>query len=239
MISLRCARSSVQIVLLAILLLPSTTAAQFALGPLGGFNLANVKGSPQDYSSRQGITGGAMMVAKVTNWLAVQPEFYYAQKGAEDGTTMELSNPLPSDTSASKLRLDYFEVPILFRLTTGGQNARIYVMGGPAVAARLACTVELSTASNTVEQSGDCTDRQGRDLVRSMDYSWVGGLGIDFRVGGSEYDEDTEDSRTSTTTLDFRVINGWQSLSETGPDFLQALKNRTFAFSVRYPLGRH
>lgn len=218
---------------------PSTAYSQFAAGPLGGLNLSNLQGSPQDFSTRNGVNGGVLLNPQFNRWVSVQLECYYSQKGANgksepDGSIVPgISQPVGiTDTVARKVFINYFEAPLMFRLTSPGEAARVYMQGGGAAAWRLNCTLLLDTSTGRTEESSDCTGRTGIEIINGMDFSYVASVGIEMRQGGVSFEEAGQ-----SITIDLRMINGFRTISGKAPDALTAIKTRVWAFSIRYPIG--
>jgi hypothetical protein len=118
-------------VLLLLALLPQPAAAQETLtyGVKGGLNVSSasvsVPGLNISPDSRTGVVVGGFVGADFHEYVGMQVEALYSQKGAqvtEFGIEIDL-------------RLDYVEIPILARGNVRlNPDTRIHVIGGPAFA---------------------------------------------------------------------------------------------------------
>ena len=66
-----------------------------------------------DSDSRHGLSGGILLYFPITEAFGVQQEFLYTNKGS----TQHVSMAEPFFRSSSEYKLNYFEMPILFRYT--------------------------------------------------------------------------------------------------------------------------
>jgi hypothetical protein len=117
--------------LLAALAVSSCGFAQISVTPKVGINLANVAINENNQQAGQqsllGLTAGVGVNFALTpdNFLSVQPEILYSQKG----WGAENSGLLNYDGS---YRLNYLEVPVLLKINFGGETVRAYVNAGPS-----------------------------------------------------------------------------------------------------------
>lgn len=159
---------------------PQASAQGIKLGVKGGVNIADFGGSDADSlgstKSKAGFVGGAFAEFMIGDMFAIQPEVLYSQKGIkaeEAGAT-------------AKLKLDYIEVPVLFKVNIPieGSKVRPSVYAGPAVAFKASCKVSGSVGG--VDVDVDCDDPLIDLPVKSTDFGVAFGGGIAFDVGGAE-----------------------------------------------------
>jgi hypothetical protein len=106
--------------------------AQVSLIPKAGVTFANATYEGHilgiDNASLRGLTGGLGINFSLTknNFLSIQPEILYAQKGCYT----------PNNAIATydfSFRLNYLEVPLLLKANFGGQKMKFYVNAGPSI----------------------------------------------------------------------------------------------------------
>jgi len=199
------------ILLLIFVALTSVSFGQgMQLGLKAGMNIANVGGSDADniigesLDSRTGFCGGLFFMYQFNNLFAIQPEAYYSMKGAtysESGVDFTL-------------KLDYIEVPLLFKviIPVQGSGVRPSVFVGPAVGFK-------TTAKVKVEVDGQSEEEDIED-VTSTDFSVVFGAGVGFNVGNNE------------VGVDIRYILGLSTLDDS-TDPLD-IKNNVLNFNIYY-----
>jgi hypothetical protein len=117
--------------LLAALAVNSCGFAQVSIIPKAGINLANAAIDDNNALAGQrsvlGLTTGLGVNIALTsdNFLSVQPEILYSQKG----WAAENSAPVRYDGS---YRLNYLEIPVLLKISFGGETVRAHVNAGPS-----------------------------------------------------------------------------------------------------------
>jgi len=172
---------------LALALPLPATAQGLEFGVRGGVSLADLffdsdQGEP-DTSPRTGITAGGTMTVPLADWLQVQVEAFYTQKGTE----------IDVDGAESSVWLDYVEVPVLARVPVGG---RAYLVGGAAFGARVRARSRTAFGS-TIEEIDIADD------VARHDVGVVGGGGLElgrllvdvrYTLGLVDVDADRRDS---------------------------------------------
>ncbi len=150
--------------LLAGALASQASAQTFNLGLEAGANLSNFIGSDVSQlgnfnSSKLGFVGGGFLSLNFGQMFAIRPEVLYEQKGNQySGTT-------------TTVEMDYIEVPVLLKISTGLPVVNPAVLLGP------------SFSWNTLAQNG------GKNItnINSSDVGLVGGLEFDidkFLVSG-------------------------------------------------------
>jgi hypothetical protein len=141
---------------------PNPTAR---VGIKGGLNVSNLYVKDvNDQNARFGFNGGLYGQILSSEAFAIQPELLYSTKGSE-ATYGGLIN------SKVRYNLNYIDLPVLavFKL---GPSAEIHagVYGSYLVNANIHYSGNFGTS----------TDQINRDNLKSYDWGWVGGLGLNF-----------------------------------------------------------
>jgi len=90
-------------------------------GVQGGANFANISTDPATTpTSRTGMTAGVNLELGLADYIYLQPELMYLQKGAVSGTVTT--------------KLDYIELPIMGKAKFDAGMVKPYIMAGPSVA---------------------------------------------------------------------------------------------------------
>lgn len=143
-------------------------AQSVRVGIKAGATLAKITGDDvvQDYKNKVGLNAGVMMQFGLApkNFIALQPEILYSQKGArtENGAV------------ESKSTLHYIDVPVLLRINADGPFFEL----GPQVGFLVGVKNELQNGSGSV--SG--TDKSA---YKTVDFGGVVGVGYQLRGGAS------------------------------------------------------
>ena len=182
----------------------TTLSAQDAVktGAKGGLNFATI--SNGDFDTRTGfVIGGFAKFGIPDSPLSIQPEALYSQQGGEN--------------NGNEIRLDYFQVPVLFKFALS-QNATVEpnLFVGPYAGYRL--VAEQDGATGGLFGSGSNIENQ----TEQVDYGFVLGGGLDIEVGDSIF------------TMDARYNMG---MADVFTD--QSGKNRVFSitFGISLPSG--
>ena len=201
--------STVAAALLVAALVPASASAQsFQVGAKGGINVASISWSNSDpkpaISSRNGgIIGG--YVAKDGKKMGLAVEVLYSQKGAHlDFSTTGFIN-------TADLKLDYVEIPVLFRFNIPNDKTVIHIYAGPVFAFSVKdeieqtfrTTTQTTPATVTTDDAGaKSSDTGHRDRRAGRRAQVPGGraiqLGPDGRRQGSRA-RTTRRSRTSAS----------------------------------------
>lgn len=177
----------------------------------GGVNLTTfVGGDAEDVESRKGLNLGAAIPLFHFGPIAIVPEIYYAQKGAEQSSATGLFNPF-------EVRLDYIEVPVLARFNLGGSTIRPYLQAGPSFAWQLDCAVTLQSAGAGTDDCGESLN----DELKDYDQGIVFGGGLDFALAG-----------IGALNLDARFERGLARIAEDAD-----LKNQAFTLMLGWQIG--
>ena len=180
----------------AIIFLVSPLIAQkYQIGPTVGLNMANVdidvKNDEQDIgtSTRAGLVLGGSIYFTITSNIGLQFEPTYMQKGAkvevkwmENGTSFKLEQTL---------KVNYIDIPILFKAYFGQQNIKPYLFAGANIALK---TGDIKVRNDKVIVDGQDVTSQVPDDEREIkfktnltDFGFNSGAGILFPVGKNNF----------------------------------------------------
>ena len=127
-------------------------------------------GEESGYGRRTSLGGGGFVVLPLSGRFAAQIEALFTPKGAklqsgQEGVTMTLL-------------LDYFELPLLLRMTaTRSATRSFYVFGGPSLGVRTNAKQEVATSGGAF-RSGT-TDDIGAEVKR-LELGLIAGGGVDL-----------------------------------------------------------
>jgi hypothetical protein len=140
-------------------------------GIKGGLNFANLSGDVEDKylkpASKTTFMFGGFATTEMGKYLCIQPEVYYAMKGAK----------ADDDKLDIELKLTYIEIPVLAKLvipTPGAITPSIFV--GPV--ADLLLSAEISSGNFDVDI---------KDNVMKIDAGLVVGAGVDINAGKGKF----------------------------------------------------
>lgn len=192
-----------------------------------GYNIATQYGSKtSDISydvnseARNGFSGAFFLRFPITDVFSVQQEFMYSQKGS----VQNVATTVPPLSTSSKYKIDYFELPIMFRYTfLKIGNVGVYGSSGFALSMLLKGEYTVDGSIDVgggvmvpLEESGDTN---GMD---KFDYNFIYGLGLEFDLFKQE------------CFFDYRQTIGWNTLlmptvegGEPAP-----LRNQTYSLSL-------
>lgn len=193
-----------------------SAAQDVTVGVKGGINIADISvsdddgGAETDTDTRSGFIGGGFLNIGLGDYLAIQPEFLYAQKGAKG---------IDEDVDL-ELKLDYFEIPVLIQLLIPIENSpvRPTLYAGPAISFESKCELEGTQGGTSV--AIDCDE--GDFDRKSTDFGAVFGGGLGFDVG------------QALVTIEGRYNLGLADINDTAGETTE-FKNR--AFSVMAGVG--
>ncbi len=126
-----------------------------------GLNLAKFTGSDvSDQKMKTGVAFGGFITYSFTDLFAIQPELLYTMKGSK-------VDEVGGGSVSSKL--DYLEIPVLFRVQlVGGGNFKPNFYAGPGIGILLSA------------KEGDL---DVKDQTKSTDIGIIGGVGADYLMG--------------------------------------------------------
>lgn len=208
-------------VILCVLLLATAVLAQdegkglTAKGFKFGLNLANVSGSDVDLLIDEvadetglnvsndmllGFAFGGFLTYNFSPSVALQPEVLYTMKGFKvsvQGVDVDM-------------KINYIEVPVLFKFMFGTSTTKPSLFAGPAVG---------FLVSSSVSAAGFSVDAD--ELWKSTDLGLVFGGGVDFPVG------------QGTMTFDGRYTLGMSKTPDSDPISID-IKNTNISFMMGY-----
>ncbi len=167
-------KNIVGMIALVILLcaLPASVRADglIRFGIKGGVNFANLVGPDlyPNWKTKIGLAAGGFVSFQINRLLAIQPEFFYSQKGST----------WKGDLFTYKVNLTFVDIPLLvkFFIPVSAQSAlRPNVFVGPYAGIKMSAKMTVETA-----EGSDETDMQD---LKKTDLGLVVGGGIDFAVG--------------------------------------------------------
>jgi outer membrane protein with beta-barrel domain len=149
----------------------TATAQQRQFGGKIGLTIATIVSDSADQDgvySRKTSLGGGGFVVPLNGHLALQIEALFTPKGGK----------LPSEENVSTaLLLDYFEIPLLGRITAARSSSRsVYVFGGPSAGLRINAKYRVAS-SGTVGSSGFADDISSE--VERFELGMIAGGGLD------------------------------------------------------------
>ncbi len=166
----------------------SFSTLQAQIGVRGGVNLASVFLDSDDQSiedikntSILTPTAGVYFPIKITDFLAVQPEVSYIQKG---GIRNFFNNVQMYDIKETT-RLNFLEIPVVLKYYIGDET-RFFVEGGPSAALAINgkkdYVVTGSGLEAPVESSVDIVfdNKESEDYARRFEYGATVGAGAIF-----------------------------------------------------------
>jgi hypothetical protein len=168
----------------------SAQAQDIRLGLRAGANYSNIAGDVKNettYNNKAGFLGGVMINVPVLddNFLSVQPEILYSQKGFENKPT-EFSRTLPllgtrTEKREGNVNYNYLDVPVLLKINAGGFIAE----AGPQYSYLLSSSNETQTTITTNGRS-ETTGAQNKNDVSALnrnELGYVAGVGYQAESG--------------------------------------------------------
>ena len=196
------------------------------IGVKAGYSIATQYGidpaDPQyavDTDVRHGFAGSVFLYFPVTESFGIQHEFQYVHKGSTQKVDL-IDGPV---SVTSEYKLNYFELPILFRYTfVKIKNTGIYLNSGFVMSLLLKGeykeegVIDISGTEFPFGESGST------DGIDTFDFSFAYGAGVDFNLFNK------------TCFFEYRQTIGWNTLQmptsneeETAPlrnqDYILAL----------------
>lgn len=172
-----------------------------------------------DTDVRHGFAGSFFLYFPVTESFGIQHEFQYVHKGSKQSVQL-IDGPL---RVTSEYKLNYFELPILFRYTfVKIKNTGIYLNSGFVMSLLLKGEYKVDGVieiGGTEVPFGESGSTEGID---TFDFSFAYGAGVDFNLF------------SKTCFFEYRQTIGWNTLQmptsndqETAPlrnqDYILAL----------------
>lgn len=127
---------------------------------------------------RQGAFVGLFFRRRIHPWVSLQPEVDFTIKGGEFETAEDPADPV----AGRSLELGYLEVPLLVRIATPYRrnHLRPVVFAGVSAGFEIGCSVRTDFVSDSIAISS--CDALGER--RSVEGSWLAGLGVQWETEG-------------------------------------------------------
>lgn len=167
-------------------------AQTVSIGPRVGVNFATVRATDGDEEIRDayndavennaGIQFGAVVNFGVSDMFSIQPEVLYSQRGFTAEESLFEDEPL-GDISID-MRMNYLEVPVLAKLSFGGENVKGFVTAGPSVAYWMSGKTKTSFAGEEEEEDYEFDDEYVDGVKENrLDIGASIGVGMAYRLG--------------------------------------------------------
>lgn len=152
--------SSITIICFLFTAFSISVAQSVKTGAKAGINFTNFNGGG-NFDSRTGfMVGGFVKMNIPESSVAIQPEVYYAQKGAET-------------SDGGEIKLEYLEIPILVKVGLSKSDiVKPNIFAGPYA------------GINLNQSSGGLLGSTGND-TENIDFGGVVGAGLDIEAGSS------------------------------------------------------
>jgi hypothetical protein len=227
---------------LAAFCLTGSAFAQFSIGARVAGNLSTLSESgydddeePEFEGRRRGIALGLVTEMRFSKMFAIQAEMLYSQYGAKSSgeESFEFGNMTYDITWEDKIRLNYFQIPVLAKVTLGSERLGFDIMAGPHLAygvGKITYDYSYTERVNGViedRESGSESETWDELEANRFDFGFTGGIGISLPVGPGRLG------------LDARYQLGLLNLLED-PYENEKLTNRNIQIGLSYlmPIGR-
>jgi hypothetical protein len=198
-------------------------AGDMTIGVMAGVNYGKVSSDPEpngvtlDY--KVGFLAGGFLGIAVNDVFSVEPQAFYAQKGAK------VSGTGTSSSGEGSVKIGYIEVPLLGKFWIPSESqVKPFIFAGPYVAFKVRCKVDGAAFGGT---STDC-DQTTEINLKSTDFGATGGAGLEFKAG------------KQVVRVDARYDFGLTNINDTSSSDNTKIKTRSFAgtVGVGFPLPR-
>lgn len=153
---------------LAVAPVRDAAAQSVSFGLMAGGSLSTFTGDfVEDAKNYGGFIGGGFARIGVAGF-AIQPGVYYTSKGAKAEDVV--------GTADATTKLDYIQIPVVFRVGLGTGKTRFYVGAGPAIGIKIGCKITLQGASGVDDSCPDGEDGS----PKSTEVSGIAEAGIEF-----------------------------------------------------------
>ena len=209
---------------------PSRARVNFDFGAKLGLNSTGLFGDAVEENSypKQTFVGGAFVRMNLTSGMTIQTEFLYSRKGSE--ITVE---SIPGLIDTLNVKLDYVEVPVLFRYEFSvPMKFKPHLLIGPAVA------FNVSARATSDDGNSFYPDEYDIPNTRSVDFGLVIGTGVDFLLGPGALGIEARYTLGLRNAFEDMSSEGVNSSSEEIPfvdgDRALDLSNGGFSFMISY-----
>lgn len=189
----------------------------FSLNGSTGINGCQIHGDSYSGYDKGGLFVGVAVNAKLNNRSSFDLGFYFSQKGARHN-----ANPEKGDYTSYNLRLNYLDMPLLYRLQL---NRRFYITMGPSIAYLISSKEEIDGPNATGETTFNKFE-----------------LGINAGLGALIKNKFTLELRTSNSILpvhDYGVPSTVYYPNPIAQFFNQGLYNNILTLFVTYKINKH
>jgi hypothetical protein len=172
-----------------------------------------------DSDSRHGFSGGILLYFPITEAFGVQQEFLYTNKGS--GQHVSMAEPL--FRSSSIYKLNYFEMPILFRYTfIKIGDFGIFGSTGFGLSMLLGGDYRTDGVIAIDDIEIPFTESGNTDGLDTFDYSFLYGLGVHFNLLNQQ------------CFINYRQTIGWNTLMMPtfGGEEPAPLRNQAYTFTL-------
>lgn len=172
-----------------------------------------------DSDSRHGFSGGILLYFPITEAFGVQQEFLYTNKGS----TQNVSIDEPYFSTSSEYKLNYFELPILFRYTfVKIGDFGIFGSTGFGLSMLLGGEYETDGVIEIGQNDIPFAESGGTDGLDTFDYSFLYGLGTHFNLFNRQ------------CFVNYRQTIGWNTLMMPtfGGEEPAPLRNQAYTFTL-------
>ncbi|UOQ73860.1 porin family protein [Hymenobacter cellulosilyticus] len=176
--------------LLSVATISASRAQGVRLGLRAGANYSNLAGDVQNestYNNKIGFLGGVMLNAALSDdeFLSVQPEILFSQKGFENKPTEYKSITNSMQKREGKVNYNYLDVPVLFKINASG----LVFEAGPQYSYLLSVKDEttVTTTSGLTGNTRTTTTHDQKDLsnLNRNELGYVAGIGYQAENGVS------------------------------------------------------
>jgi len=215
-----------QVLLLALFVATASADSDKASGVKIGMNIANIVGrDAEGVESMPSFEFGAFHITGLNEFLEIQTELLYSQKGAMiKSQVIEEGIPVGIE---EKFKLNYLEFPVLIKFKVPGESSitpGIYT--GMAVGVTISSKYQVTATASANGQSASVTAEQDLEDVNPIDIGLVFGGSMSLKLG------------SNLLILDARYTKGLSQIdnSYSGSDS----KNSVFSISAgfAFPIGR-
>jgi len=148
--------------------------ATFGVKAGGSLTTVNQKGD-DDSKYKFGAHGGVFANFGISDMFSIQPELLFSMKGSKSEETTTIGGT--TYTSKGTQSLNYIDIPVMVKVSTGGDNNGLFFEAGPQLGI-------LLSAKNEVEVTGAAsTNTDIKDLLNTVDFGYGVGLGYQVESG--------------------------------------------------------
>jgi len=175
--------------------------SKLSFGPKIGFNYSNVydsKGEEFDADGKMGLAGGVFIIIPVSEYLGIQPEILFSQKGFKATGSI-----LGSEYSFTRTT-NYLDVPLMVSFKP---SEFFSIVAGPQYSYLLSRKEVFHTSAITLEQEDEFTN----DNIRKNTFCVTGGVDINVShiVLGARVGWDLFNNNGDGTSTTPRYKNVW------------------------------